>query len=95
MFKALEFLNCLDFITPFYNLFITLTRHTRPFFVPFDCEWSGAAIHDLLEQFGIEMLTWDICNGEQFFNVPEEQMDWACQVLVSNGVPLLHERWSE
>ena len=81
-------------LSPTRMFVITLTQPTRPFFVPVDCEWYGQAIQDLLEGHGIEMLAWDVLCGEQCFLVRSAQKDWACQVLVSAGVPLLHERWS-
>ncbi len=89
MLKLLEFMSCLDWLTPWLRFLKVVGRETRTFFVPFDGRWSGAALHDLLAEYGVEMLAWEFCNGEQFFHVDADQADWAYQVLIRNGVELL------
>lgn len=91
MLSLLEFMSGFDFVTTLRNLFVTMTRNVRTFYVPLDCGWCGKSIHDLLKTYGIEMLTWDACYGEQFFSVPDEQAGTAYSVLISYGIPLLHE----
>lgn len=88
----LDFMMNFDFITPFRNLLISLTRKVRPFFTEWTGDWSPHQIDELLAMNGIQMLYWDTFNGELYFAVPSEQMDWAFQVLTAAGVPLLHER---
>lgn len=85
----LDLLAYLDWISPILNLFKTAGRDTRTFFVPLDDRWPGWYLHDLLDAYGIEMITWEICNGEQFFEVDASQANFAYQILIQNGVELL------
>jgi hypothetical protein len=89
MWKALEVLSYFDWFGPWLRFLQTIGRKTRTFFVPFDGRWSGQSLHDLLEEYGVEMMAWEVCNGEQFFHVDADQADWTYQVLIRHGVELL------
>ena len=89
MLKLLEVLSYGDWLTPWLRFLKVVGRDTRTFFVPFDGRWPGVYLHDLLEEYGVEMMAWEVCNGEQFFHVDADQADWAYQVLIRHGVELL------
>lgn len=88
-YSLIETASYFDWISPILNLFKMAGRDTRAFFVSFDGRWSGQYLHDLLEEYGVEMIAWEVCNGEQFFYIDADQADWAYKVLVSHGVELL------
>ncbi|MCL4867581.1 MAG: hypothetical protein KJ063_01315 [Anaerolineae bacterium] len=59
------------------------------FAVPINGGWSGRDIQQLLAANNVPMWGWAFVNHTFLFHVPRHQAEWAEQVLLWAGVPLL------
>lgn len=99
--NLLEFLGCLDWISPCIAILEGLINgdpfgtRSWTFYVPLDSSCTGAQIERLLKQNGVKVWARLIHGGDLFFRVHKKQAEWAEYLLLRAGVPLKYRLYSE
>lgn len=63
------------------------------FAVPLDSGWRGRDIQQLLAANGVSLWGWAFVEGAFLFHIRRNQAEWAEEVLLWAGVPLVGYEW--